>query len=308
MNNDLASADLEPYSAKVVRWGGATPLPRKTRCRNTKITVQDVRTDKLGNILQMPILIGRPCFGIPTALLKEKFKAARFVPALGSRVKTGRCNRCSSSHACAAVVSERLKIIAQGDPVFNRDLFKWNDAGGLQAEGFERAVSILGQPFWEKFCNSIAKKEFTSSNATHVQQHWAKLAHAEDKRQQAQKRKELSAAWRNGDCWDELASRLDLLAHDRMLLLNEALDNSTAPFKRLPRVSVARICTTWWGREFCRLTGRKINPSAIATCLIEQGRNHGKSHNVLRDAVHTDLTYIDRLEAGVGIWPSVTLP
>ncbi|GGC44771.1 hypothetical protein GCM10011371_35190 [Novosphingobium marinum] len=51
------------------------------------------------------------------------------------------------------------------------------------------------------------------------------------------------------------------------------------------------------GREYVKLTARKINTSSIATCLIRHKRNVGKSYGVLRDAVRHDLKRILKLES-----------
>lgn len=314
----LKRLELEPYTAKVLRWGGRDPIPEAVRLSNTaKFLPAHVKTDKAGNITRMPELTGKPCFGIPTAYLRHGRRRASYVPRLKERKHNSRCDRCKIRKACVKVVIERVKVVAQASSEFRQLLGVWSEAEGMEAGGFDRASEKLGKGHWTRMIHLLAEVDFSNSNDEHVAAHWDERCAEAEKKERNAKAAALRSAWAKGDRLEYLTDGLDAGARERAQALEDLLQSDSVPkyLKRFPIESVERVTTVWWGREFAMLTGKKENANAIATILRAQGRSLDKSQSVLRAAVKKDLEqYIPKLEAnakyngGTAIWPKFQHP
>ena len=99
----LEARDRLPYYQKLIKYGrlgGHSRLSRMKSCK--KISGEDIQTDGQGNILNMPLLIGKPCFGIPTGYLRER--CAPPILANGRYFPSSKCHGCKVRAGCHKVV------------------------------------------------------------------------------------------------------------------------------------------------------------------------------------------------------------
>jgi len=310
----LILIDTEDYASKLKRWAQPRPLPKGVRFTNTLLFPSDIVTDGKGNILSMPLLVRRPCFGIAPAFLFHGLKDPD--PSKRFMTSSTRCERCIARPACEAVVKERLAFAAQessaeGDATLSDGLKAWDEAGGFESRGFDKALSKLKWQGRAAIEQPFSRFTFTSCNDEAVGAYWD--AETERLRQKAARKtwKELQADLKQGKGLVELEQLLDRAAQERELLLVAAKTSPQPPqyMNRWPVSSLERICRVWWGLQYARLRGLKTNASVIAKCLIATGRNAGVDYDKLYQYVRKDLRRIDQLTAAQSeaatapLWP-----
>lgn len=312
----LRELDLESYEEKSIRWSREHPVPPGVRLNNrTTVREFDVKTDDNGNIMRMPVLIGKPCFGIPAALLRHGRAQAQYVRRLKGRTHNSRCDRCKVSDACQKVVVERITTLELSDTKFRASFDAWEGADGLEEGGFQLATDKLGYGAWTLVQSPLRFAEFSSSNDESVSSCW-KEAEA-DAATEAKRKSEWSVRdrWKNGKTLEKLCEGLDMGRAEREAILKAAfLATGQSSLHGVRSESIQRHGAIWWGREFARLTGQALNPSRIARIAIENRRFTEQSHSVLRQAARADLARIRKLESdaaynqGVPIWPKFRHP
>ena len=316
-SRSLRVADQRSYFEKVVRYGhigGHSKLARMRQC--PVVLHQDIETDGAGNILKMPPLIGRPCFGIPTAYLRERCVPPKFVPALKVTMPTSKCIACNAQRACHAVIVERLSYVQSKSGTLVPLLQIWRDEGGFTLNCFQQALDKLGPAPWKNITYALQKFIFLSSNVQAINEYWD----AEEKRCVSVARSAairiVKAEWRKGDSLSSLTAGLDIGGAERVALLQTILATAATPryLTYVSAKSIDRIAFAWWGREYAKLTGKKDNPNSIAKILIAANLNLKICESSLRSSVKFDLLIIKKLEAqakyngGAPIWPKFSHP
>lgn len=310
----LKDADLWEYNVKVMKWSGKVAHPNIKRMRNPiPLTVSDIQTDSNGNITDMPLLVGRPCFAIPTAYLRQRMASPKYVPNMQRMMPASKCERCKVRQACKAVTVERLRVAATQVPQLTPALRDWTSVGGFDLEGFEKALNILGEAGWRNVYFALQKVDFSSSNDLAVSAYWKDIT---EKAYAKATRDRLANGWKNGDETSKLISGLNQGRQERIASLAASISSASPPkyLRRYSPADVNRITAAWWGREYAKLTGKKVNSSSIARIIIETNLNYGIAHSSLRSSVKSDLEKIRKLEActqyngGQPIWPRFTHP
>lgn len=313
----LRRLDVESYQEKSLTWSREKPVDKGVRISNkASFKPHRVETDGHGNVVDMPPLAGKPCFGIPTAFLRHGRAPAVYVKRLKERVHNSRCDLCNIRKACKKLVGERARYLAETQPEFHSLIHNWIEAGGLEKGGFAVAHKELGQGAWTRIGHFLQSANFSNSNDAFVAEHWAAKMSQAQKSEEGRARTFFRTAWKHNRQHDVLIEGLDTGRDERLQILDDLLaEHSPLNYLRwIQPGSAERICAIWWGREFLKLTGQTVNPNRIATCLIEKGRALGKSHAVLRSDAKRDLKAIQRLEAsakyngGSPKWPKFRHP
>ena len=314
-SRSLQARDRLSYEQKVINYarvGGHSGLSRMKSCN--EILAKDIQTDGRGNIVNMPLLIGKPCFAIPTAYLRERCAPPilvnkRFFPS-------SKCDKCKVRPGCHNVVVERAKIVDCLTGSLLSPLREWSDAGGVALYGFDKALERLGPKAWQRIGHAFQKISFVSSNDVAVNQFWDSEKERFAKLRKSAEVKRLQQDWREGRSLTGLITGLHQGRDDRLTILLSILTVGPKPnyLARVYEDAGERIAAAWWAREFAKLTGGKENPNNIANILIGENMNLGISQSSLRSTVKQDLYRIKKLEAvakyngGVAIWPKFLHP
>lgn len=313
----LQKVDCWPYEKKVIAYAGEKPLPsfgRMLRC--PKFPADDVHTDGQGNIIDMPSLFGRPCFGIPTAYLRERYRPDQLDPKSGKMRPAAKCLRCKVRKACLKVVTERVRVICMQDSKFVTAMKKWDEAEGFKPGGFPTALGKLGKIGWINVCAGTQRVSFASNNDAAIRSYWQARSDKFFKSTARANAAQLRSDWKVGNYLHLLVSGLDQGHQERVTLLHRTLSSASPPkyLRRFPMTSAERLAYAWWGREYAKLTGQKTNPNRIARILIKNGRNLNICESSLRSSLASDLDRIDKLESaaqyngGAPIWPRFLHP
>lgn len=313
----LRRMDEEDYEDKIKRWGGENPVPSNCRIKNTTIfSADDVELDAEGNIIKMPQLDRKPCFGIATAFLRHGRAKHVFVPTMRKLVASSRCDVCKVRSACIKVVTTRMRYISHNHAGFKEALLNWSIHKGFEEEGFHLAYKDLSEKGWRDLYAPMQRFNFTSVNDNYIREYWENYEEKQSAKDKIAERKRTKERWQENASDRDLIQGLDAGMEERRKLLLEAVLSADSPsyIKNIPIESVPRICNAWWGHELAKLTGRKINNSSIATIIRNARRHDGKSANVLRDSVKRDLVRVRRLESNakynsnVPVWPKFRHP
>lgn len=313
----LSTMDLEPYEKKSRRWGKRNPVAKGAQISNSvSFERSDVKTDGKGNVISMPPLVGKPCFGIPTAHLRQGRGSDVYVNKLRRTVNGSRCSRCNISDPCNSLVRERIECVLKASAQFRVNLKEWIDAGGGRQGGFDGAYDALGDRAWRVLCYPLHEANFHNANDDEVKQYWREREANAMQQRKGKYQWALRMAWKGKEKLRELFAGLDQGEQERESILRGQLASYKAPahVKAIPAGSVDRICSVWWAEQFCKATGEALNASRLAQVMIDWDRGEGKKHNVLRQMVATDLKRIRKLESsakynnGVPIWPKFKHP
>ena len=118
------------YENLVFHWGHVDPWGKgegRIRLnRKTKFGAADVLTDGVGNIIAMPILLGKPCFGRPETFFRHGNRTLPHTLPSGAKTRSvaHRCGACAVSgvrEACKKVSVERVR----SDPKISAALGLW---------------------------------------------------------------------------------------------------------------------------------------------------------------------------------------
>jgi hypothetical protein len=313
MAGSVSQLERLNYGDKVFSWRQEQPLNHGERLSNqTEFLRHKVETDGSGNIVKMPELYRKPCFGIPTAFLRHYYEAATFIPRTKRREFNGRCSRCKVSKACEKVSSERWAEVAKRDPEFHELLGRWKDNNGLEQGGFAFAFKILHQGHWSRMVQQLRIQEFNSVNDPLVQEYWNRQDSLDRIKRQKKSFARIKRDWKTGKNISVLLERLADSRRSRVKLLVTAARQEKPPkyLKHISTESIGMTCKVWEGRQIAIYMDGKLNASAIATGMKKYAdKMDGWSHNALRSRVKADLTRISKLEShaqyngGTPIWP-----
>lgn len=267
--------DLMSYREKTLHWmrpdcwkpGGA-----RLRFAQPKRSVR-VSTDRLGNVSYMPLLVGRPCFGIVTAFVRYK-DAKKWVKGRGLLPDT-RCADCKAREACERLVKERVNafppllaafkewLLAEGPSRFADHDFEHTTAGRL----------------WKRVGLAAADAPFTSVNDASVAEYYRRLDEEALERDRLRKAAERQRARKSGTLDAGHLSDLEIAANSRLIEVLEVMDHPDAPriITALPPESLEDMRDVWLGREVLTAQLSKSRAPDIARWIQSNGRRDGSS-------------------------------
>jgi hypothetical protein len=253
-----------------------------------------VSTDRRGNVTYVrPTVVGRPCFGIVTALVRYK-DAMKPVKGKGL-LPASRCAECKAREGCERLVNERVSAFAPLSTAYE----EWLLAQGPSKFGMRDFEHTHVGRLWKRVGLAAADGPFTSANDAAAVEYYEKLdrdARLRDRRRQAVKR---DRARRSGKIDSDHFADLDLAAFVRLGEVLEASLNPNAPrgLWRLPAKSIEDMCDVWLGREVLKAERKTCRAPDIARWIIANGRrNDSANFAALCTRVSKDLERIGRFE------------
>lgn len=292
---DVRQLDLLDYVAKLRHWmrpDAWSPRGNRLSFKNPEVSPSSIRMDG-GHVVRMPLLLGRPCFGIATAYLRYR-NMTRYVKGRGN-LPTGRCVECKAKEACHRVVERRLR----GTDAITRAWTDWLQYDGPSSFSLPGFKTMHVSRLWSALYMELCKHPFTSSNDSAVVTEYARRDAEKLKQDQQRKEKARLAARKLGVVDDSDLAALDLAHSNRRLRLLLASMHPRAPkeLTRLPEQSIVDLLDVWLGQETLRLRREKPNAPNIARWIDRTGRsNRSKNHDALASRVAKDLKRVALLE------------
>lgn len=281
---------------RLQQWNGQRPweglrLPKK---------IVDLRPGHIqmrgGDIVRMPLLIGRPCFGEVTAFLRH----GGHQPFWNPRTKMfmdSRCMRCPVQSTCEFVASERLRATPEIDAAYRA----WLAAGGRKSTWIKQP-GYAAHRYRDLLRLLETQVRFTNvNNAAAAQFHQAALEQAREKdrlRQQAKRLRIRLQKLADGEFDPEVESILEKQRVWRMIQFRMLKQHAECPnnIRRTVDSSAEFDSWVWMAKTRIELRSEAVNPYRIAQELHRLGRETGRSVNALRDAVSRTLRRIATLE------------
>lgn len=292
----LEKFDTDSWEHRASRWGRDDS--RKYRNANVRIKNQtpinddEVITDGFGNITAMPLLVGKPCFGIPTAFLKYGGTQMVYVHRDKS-LQPSSCMKCLNRASCERVAKERI----ENTPELMDAIQDWQDKGGRS--GLKRPTKYPKcKVAFEKVTRIVKFTPFRSSNDKAVRDFYEEQKRQFLEKDKLRKRKEREKKIKAGQLDDQTIQWLERERKHRLFRLEAACRDEKLPpkLRHLDHQGVKNTADVWLEKNILELEKGRSSASAIATRLIANGRSNGLSHNSLRARVSTDLARIKFLE------------
>lgn len=246
-----------------------------------------------GNVVRAKPLIGRPCFGIPTALLRYEH-ATRYVKGRG-QLPTGRCNGCKAKDACRWVVDNRLR----STPAIKAAWTEWLQGGGPNSFSSSGFKDTHVRQLWFRLCRELRAHPFASANDQNVIEAYVEKDRLERERDKMRKALARRVA-RKAGVIDEIDLKLLNEARTRRAVtLIDAIKNGPRPKEigRVPGKSLVEMLDVWLAREDLRARGIRPTLGKIACWIKDNGkRNESATEAALQTRVSRDLGRIKKLE------------
>jgi hypothetical protein len=293
---NVRDLDLMTYSEKTLHWMGhknpwspdGVPLRFKQPLRSFTAMNEE------GNVWHMPLLVGRPCYGIITALLRYK-DAMKPVKGKGMLPASRCATSCRLRESCERLVKERIKA----SPVIKAAHEDWLKAEGpskFSAPQFE--TSAAGRS-WKRLGLAAADAGFTSCNDATITEYYVNLDRESLVRDRQRKAADRERARKVGKIDGDHRADLEVASFDRLVALLEAMADPQAPraLSQLPVQSAQDLREVWLGREVLRAERKKCGARDIARWIIANGhRSDSATFEALCTRVSKDLQRIARFE------------
>lgn len=295
-NPELERLERLSHGERIRHWGSEKPWngvrlpPIPKPFESSRVSVHR------GDITAMPLLVGRPCFGQPTAIMRHG-GGRQWNPRTQSWVPD-RCGRCAVQAACKYVVAERLRSTPEIDDRYR----EWVHLGGREATWATKGPAGTAAVIYRDLIRLLTTQVmFTSVNDALVAAHYDELEERRRAKDAERKRKErakrsLERA-RQGE-FDEVV--LNAL-HGQLAWRYAAHRRAQAHPQGPPQVIKAKTASifdarVWLAKTRLTLRGITTNDSNVAREMQAIGFEQHRSHGALRDAVRRALGRIDRLE------------
>ena len=251
-----------------------------------------------GNITGMPLIVGRPCFGILTAFLR--FRAAtKFVKGKGQQ-PASRCWTCKSKEHCDGVIRRRIEASPAIKGAFHRWLLAEGPSDILKPGWQGRTGST-----WRRLVTACIANPFTSSNvalvAAHYRENDEKLLDADRRRQAMNRKRNAQVGALDPRHLQDLKVAQARRARVLVAAVNEARINRVPKaLALLPDQSVRELLDVWLARETLKAQKLQARPSAIARWIVDNRlSNFCANPNALATRVTRDLHRLKTLESHV---------
>lgn len=279
----------------------------------TNLDPAKVHTDGAGNILDMPLLLNKPCFGFPLHEIRHGGdNATRLITMKGRTVLSQtRCGRCpdGTATACKKVNAERL--LAR--PFAQQKYEAWLDLCNKHGKPNTFTTGDFGYA-WSAFRDAmIAGGPFTSSNDAAVIGNKKRLRKKQmiaDRDRKTIARSEARDVWQAAHLPPDqtFIYAADEVRSQRAAGLIDLRGNGRAPRSVAKMDAAACLITAnaWFASEILGESQLPVNPGSVARWLIEKKLNEGYSYEMLRDRLRRDLRRIENLDADTTLasfWP-----
>lgn len=321
MKVELKDGFDREYLKEVDNFGGFKPEFEYNNLNVIHIHWRDVQTDGKGNVLDMPLLKSKQCFGRIEYRVRHGHEDSRKpIPGRPDVKNEPKCSRCpiSTKDSCDRLVAERIK----SSPEIKVAMLAWRAACEdveNEPEPFVRGKiyheRFTGDPFgylWQAVRFSIVNHgRFESSNDNAVEQQ-IKEARCRRRQNQAKsmralrgkRRAELKA--KQGPPPEEFVEAAWDECLKRTAQLFAARDSTSAPrqLARLNDQGCELTAYAWFWAEICKFQWLPFRPAKLAAWLLEHDLAPGQTKANLKTRLKRDLERAVEIEANVygAVW------
>jgi hypothetical protein len=302
------------YRDQVMSWGNLSPWSKLGIRLKHKVSFdpRDVVRDGRGNIIKMPVLPAKPCFGRPEVFFRHGGLNKTVTLGNGRTVKATKhqCGACPAGVrlACAETAYERVQSDDGMRSAFNAwfahcrsihptELFYTGSASRPWGD-FKKAVAARG-PFFSSNDEELEKLAIEEEVA--LREKWRTQQCKRRDRQRAELRAARKPPTKQFvlNVQDERDRRLDALLG---VLGQPDQPKSRRNVHPGDRQSTATIMANAWAvRETLRESGITAKPGTIARLMVRDGLNAGRSYGTLKARIAADLKRCDECERD-GVW------
>lgn len=302
------------YNNSVMTWGNQKPWKKLGLRLSHKVSFQPdaVVRDGFGNILSMPTLTRKPCFGRPEAfyrhgqrIRKLELKNGRIVDSTNHQ-----CGSCPEGvhKACSETAHERV----ESNPTMRRALQEWEDYCDTHHNGTPTFIGPASH-LWGAFKRAIAARgPFDSSNDAAIAEQEREIQDVQRQNWKNQKRHQRHRERQRAKETHKLPSEQFMLnlvdARDyRRDALLEVLGQSGQPPTRAKvpaekREATAIITANAWAvRAVLQASGQNARPGSVARLMVKHNLSAGVSAPTLKARMKNDLKRADECTRD-GLW------
>lgn len=277
---------------KIRHWSQHEPWSGIRVSQLTVIGPNQIVMDADWNIIRSPLLVGKPCFGQPTAFARHGGVQPILHPVRG--LIPSRCMRCTAKDACENVAKKRLRVTTEVQDAYRA----FERAGGAYGLKHQADCPAAQRQFDALVQALVRHGGFTNVNDSAVLAHYA---HGKEKARQAaaqRKRRARLTAARRGDLDDDVLRLLDDHRRWREARLRLAIRTPGMFWRitRLPPSSAPVTADAWLARLLLQMRRAPVNNSSIAAQMMKLRLDRYTNHNSLRQRVERDLLRVDMLE------------
>jgi hypothetical protein len=305
----------QTYRDWVMTWGNQDPWKRlgiKRLNHQTKFTDSNVKRDGRGNILDMPLLKNKPCFGRPEAVFRHGKRTRRQKVPNGYWIDTQnhQCGRCPEGvhGACVRTALERVN----SDPAIRQAYDEWRAECEANHDGAYVCTGTASWP-WGRFKDAIARRgPFENSNDNALRdleeadrererRKWLRDQRRRRERQRAAARavRRLPSHQFVLNVRDERDRRSDLL----LATLGKPGQPKCRSQVIAKHAAATAIITAnaWAVGEIIKQSGAPVRPGSIARVMADHGLSAGVPRASLNARIKNDLARADGCVAD-GVW------
>ncbi len=313
MRNNASCAPATYYDSVMI-WGNLSPWTKLgVRLKHQiRFDPSDVVRDGRGNILSMPVLEDKPCFGRPEAVFRHGQRSKKIKLSDGRIVDSTRhqCALCPAGvhEACVRTAYERVT----SDPHISLAFRAWKQHCDTFFNGRFTCTGSASR-LWGAFKLEIARRgPFVSSNDKAVTDLELQRRDALREKWKIKKREQRQLERQNARLARQPPSQqfvrnLEDERDRRFDALLAVLGQSGQPPSRI-RVpadkweATATITANAWAvRELLQASGRNAGPGSIARQMAQRNLNAGVAASTLKARMKNDLKRADECERD-GLW------
>lgn len=292
------------FESEVHHWGSKDPWGARVRLPpiKHKIKISDVITDKSGNVLVMPALIGRPCFGRIETFLRQAKPAEDKKIVRGNREVATRtkCMGCGVRLACKALVAERIK----SSPTITDAVLAWH-RDSIKHHGKRVYTGPTGRLWTKVLFAVVGNGRFDSSNDDVVREAMDTAYDRLKEKWRLDKRRQRKSDI-NAGLMDHFT--LECVVEERDNRFRTLLDFCKSPaappdMQRWNAATCSLVADAWLAITSLKAERRKSGSTAAARWLIANDRSNGRGERALITRVGQDMKKLHRVET-LRVWGS----
>ena len=305
---------MPSYSSEVRRFGGPTPYvncegQKQNLDHSIKFSSEDLTTDGQGNVLDMPLLKRKPCFGRPERFVRGAWEQVPEWrnPSGQPNLRLTKCETCPVVFACSDVCMERI----ESNPKIERAAVAWFDATDGLADR-NRFAGSRNTRLWESFLRAIILQgKWSNVNDARVSASQVQKTQDRDEKRRIDAKKKRRAnrlkAPRIQPSTPEFEDAVNAENDRRLAVLLDLRSQSDVPrwISKLTERGCEQTVAVWRSQTTLVRAGHKATGEAIADWLLRHGQGQYAKSASLRTAVYRCLERVKKLEdtrAGNPIW------